>query len=45
MRGDDHVVAGSMKNKAQAVAGKVLPYSQTARAHGKLSEPGSGRDD
>ena len=32
MRGDDHVVAGSMKNKATAVAGKVMPYAQTARA-------------
>jgi short-subunit dehydrogenase len=45
MRGDDHVVAGSMKNKATAVAGKVMPYAQTARAHGRLSEPGSGTDD
>jgi short-subunit dehydrogenase len=45
MRGDDHVVAGSMKNKAQAVAGKVMPAAQTAKVHGKLSEPGSGADD
>jgi short-subunit dehydrogenase len=44
MEGEDHVVAGSMKNKAQAVAGKFAPYEQSARAHGKLSEPGSGSD-
>jgi short-subunit dehydrogenase len=43
-RGDDHVVAGSMKNKAQAMAGKFLPYERTARVHGGLSEPGSGDD-
>jgi len=44
MRGEDHVVAGSMKNHAQAVAGKFLPYDKSARAHGALTEPGSGRD-
>jgi short-subunit dehydrogenase len=44
MRGDDHVVAGSVKNKAQAVAGKLLPYERTARVHGAMSEPGSGSD-
>jgi short-subunit dehydrogenase len=43
-RGDDHVVAGSLKNKAQAAAGKFLPYERTARAHGGLSEPASGND-
>jgi len=45
MRGADHVVAGSMKNKAQAVAGKFMPYERTARVHGDLSEPGSATDD
>jgi short-subunit dehydrogenase len=44
MRGDDHVVAGSIKNRAQAAAGKFLPYERTARVHGGLSEPGSGKD-
>jgi len=45
VRGDDHVVAGGMKNKAQAVAGKMLPYERTARTHGALSEPGSADGD
>jgi short-subunit dehydrogenase len=44
MQGDDHVVAGSTRNKAQAVAGKFLPYERTARVHGAMSEPGSGSD-
>jgi short-subunit dehydrogenase len=42
MRGDDHVVAGSFKNRAQAVAGKFMPYEQTAKVHGAMSKPGSG---
>jgi uncharacterized protein len=41
MRNDDHVVAGSLKNKAQAVGGKFLPYETTARMHGDLTQPGS----
>jgi short-subunit dehydrogenase len=45
MRDDDHVVAGSLKNKAQALAGKVLPYERTAKAHAAMSEPGSGEHD
>jgi short-subunit dehydrogenase len=45
MRGADHVVAGSLKNKAQAVAGKFMPYERTARVHATMSEPGSGDDD
>jgi short-subunit dehydrogenase len=44
MRGDDHVVAGSFKNRAQAVAGKFMPYEQTAKIHGAMSKPGSGDD-
>jgi uncharacterized protein len=32
MKGDDHVVAGSLKNKAQAVAAKVIP--DTVKAAG-----------
>jgi short-subunit dehydrogenase len=43
MAGKDHVVAGSMKNKAQAAAAKVLPQEATAKVHAKMSEPGSGR--
>jgi uncharacterized protein len=41
--GKDHVVAGSMKNKAQAVAAKVMPDKVTAAVHAVMSRPGSGR--
>jgi short-subunit dehydrogenase len=41
MAGKDHVVAGSFKNKVQAVAGNVLPDSALAAQHKKMSEPGS----
>jgi short-subunit dehydrogenase len=42
MSGDDHVVAGSAKNKVQAVSGKVLPPTATAQMMRKQTEPGSG---
>ncbi|MEV0720915.1 oxidoreductase, partial [Asanoa sp. NPDC050611] len=41
MKGDDHVVAGSMMNKVQAVAGKVVPDTVKAEMHRKMAEPGS----
>jgi short-subunit dehydrogenase len=41
MAGKDHIVAGSFKNKAQAVAGNVLPDSAMAAQHRKMSEPGT----
>jgi uncharacterized protein len=41
MAGDDHIVAGSIKNKAQVAAAKVLPDTAVSAAHAKLSEPGS----
>jgi len=41
MAGKDHVVAGSIKNKAQVAAAKVLPDPAVSAAHAKLSEPGS----
>jgi short-subunit dehydrogenase len=41
MKGDDHVVAGSFKNKAQAVAAKVMPDTTKAEMHRKMAEPGS----
>jgi short-subunit dehydrogenase len=44
MKGDDHVVAGSVKNKVQAVAAKVLPDTTKAEMHRKMAEPGSGED-
>jgi uncharacterized protein len=44
MRGRDHVVAGSMKNKLQAGAAKVMPARTSAAMHGAMAEPGSGDD-
>jgi uncharacterized protein len=41
MAGDDHVVAGSMKNKAMVGANKLLPETAKAQMHRKMSEPGS----
>jgi uncharacterized protein len=41
MAGKDHVVAGSAKNKAQAVAGNVLLDTALAAQHRKMSEPGT----
>ncbi|WP_367138088.1 SDR family NAD(P)-dependent oxidoreductase [Saccharothrix sp. HUAS TT1] len=41
MDGDDHVVAGSLRNKAQAVAGRALPDPVKARAMRAMTEPGS----
>ena len=41
MAGKDHVVAGSIKNKAQAVAGNVLPDTTMAAQHRRMSEPGT----
>lgn len=39
MRGDDHVVAGSFKNKAMAGAARFMTEEQKARVHGNLSKP------
>jgi short-subunit dehydrogenase len=41
MAGKDHIVAGSFKNKLQAMAGHVLPDPMMADFHRKQSEPGS----
>jgi short-subunit dehydrogenase len=41
MAGDDEVVAGSVKNKLQALAGKVIPESTKAEFHRGMTEPGS----
>jgi hypothetical protein len=43
MAGKDHVVAGSFKNKVQAVAGHVLPDPLMAGMHRKQSEPGTAK--
>ena len=41
MKGDDHVVAGSLKNKVQAVAGRVAPDPVKAKMMRSMTEPGS----
>jgi short-subunit dehydrogenase len=42
MAGKDHVVAGSVKNRLQTAAAKVMPETAKAALHRKQSEPGSG---
>lgn len=44
MAGDDHVVAGSIRNELQVVGGRLLPMETQARLHARLTEPGSGGD-
>jgi len=41
MAAEDHVVAGSFKNKVQATVSHVLPDTETAQMHRKEAEPGS----
>jgi short-subunit dehydrogenase len=41
MKGDEKVVAGSVKTKVQAAASKVMPDSAKAQMHRKMAEPGS----
>ncbi len=41
MAGKDHVVAGSLMNKLQAVSGRILPETVKAELHRKQAEPGS----
>ena len=43
MAGKDHVIAGSMKNKVQAAAGRVLPETAKAKVQAQQTEPGSGQ--
>ena len=42
MSGKDHVVAGSMKNKAQVASGRVMPETAKAATQARQTEPGSG---
>lgn len=42
MAGKDHVIAGSLKTKAQAAMTNVLPSTANAEQHRKMAEPGSG---
>jgi short-subunit dehydrogenase len=41
MEGKDMVVAGSLMNKVQATAAKLMPQSTAAQMHGALSRPNS----
>jgi len=43
MAGQDHVIAGSTKNKVQAAAGRVLPETAKAKVQAKQTKPGSGQ--
>jgi short-subunit dehydrogenase len=42
MKGKDHVVTGSMKNKVLAGTAKVTPAKTAAQLHRGMSKPGSG---
>lgn len=42
MAGKDHVVAGSLKNKFEAMAGYALPDPLVAKGHAAMAAPGSG---
>jgi short-subunit dehydrogenase len=42
MAGKDHVVAGSMKNRVQVAASRVMPKTAKAAAQARQTEPGSG---
>jgi short-subunit dehydrogenase len=41
--GEDHIVAGSLKNRLQAAAAKVIPEKIKAGIHRWQAEPGSGK--
>jgi short-subunit dehydrogenase len=41
MKGEDKVVGGSLKTKAQALANDVLPDRLKSKAHRQMAEPGS----
>ncbi|MDN3358631.1 SDR family NAD(P)-dependent oxidoreductase [Actinomadura sp. DC4] len=44
MAGKDHVVAGSLKNKVQSAAAKVMPEKAKAKLRAGLTEPGSAKE-
>lgn len=43
LSGKDHVVAGSIKNRLQAVLSEVTPEPLKAEMHRKMAEPGSAK--
>ena len=42
--GKEKVVAGAFKNRAQVVAGRVIPDGVKAEKHREMAEPGSAKD-
>lgn len=44
MAGDDHVVAGSLRNELQVIGGRLLSMETQAKMHARLTEPGSGSE-
>lgn len=44
MAGKDHIVAGSLKNKAQVAAAQVMADKAVAAVQGRMTKPGSGDD-
>jgi hypothetical protein len=42
MAGQERVVAGSLMNKFQAMAGRFVPDRLKAKMHARMAEPGSG---
>ena len=45
MAGKDHVVVGSLKNKTQVAAGRVMPETAKAKMQAGETKPGSGEQD
>ncbi len=45
MAGEERVVGGSWKNKAQVAAGRFVPDGFKAEMHRKMAEPGSAEED
>jgi uncharacterized protein len=45
MAGKDHVVAGSVKNKAQVAASRLMPERAKAKLQASQAKPGSGQPD
>jgi hypothetical protein len=41
MKGKDHIVSGSLKNKVQSTLAQIIPETTTAEMHRKQAEPGS----
>lgn len=44
LAGKDHVIAGSVKNKAQVASGRLMSQSTKAAMQGRLTQPRGGLD-